>query len=998
MKHLLALLAATTLVCDVAYARESGDIRGEIVDADGLPVPGAELILSGADLAGERRVTTGADGGFRFDGLLPGVYDLSVVFAGSPRASAKVVVNAERETWVALDIDLSDNVEEIDVVYIQPVIDTTDSSVSHTMTQAYLQNLPTGRSYQDIVNTLPGVSGRVDTSEGGGGSGNPSVRGEGQYGNSYTLDGVSMRDPATKTFGQDVNYDAIEEIQVYTDGAPAEFGQFTGMAVNVVTKDGGDEHHGSAALFYSQHAWVGKERFRSLFDPGSGREILFENSRSWNPNIALTAGGPILKEKLWYFTALDFGVDLFQGRTACDAEDDAEACKERLATDEARERRRDLQSDTIGGNLIAKLTWFPREDLVVRYLYNQGIGFTGKENAGDPLVAPEADTNRRQSSMMHLVTLTWIPDERTELVWRAGFNQLSLDVVPVSGDELAPSFTDFNGVQRGNAANFDLNDRFRVGGGFTLRKFVPNAAGTHDIKMGAEYWWLKETRDLLHTGRTNIDYIGADGQPAGFSADVGTEYAAGPPTIDPDTGELVYPYPCSNPDGSDCGFRQHWTNAGALGTRAHTFFAFLQDDWTPTKGLTFNVGARLDIEDGRNDSNERPISQVVGEYALPPDERTACAEGEPQGPCTLGPLFMVSPRVGMNWDITRDNKTKLSAFYGWFYDLQGADFWSWANTRSADGYVRYGRDGAGDWSWLQTQDNIGNPLIYSDDARPARMTKVIVGLEREIIDLLAVGVRGIFSRTSDIPEDVNVDLDNWYVLNAPIKDRYYRAFEVWLNKRFDGHWQMFASYTLQESWGTNPGQFETASGADSGSNGNNVGVFLDDIGEESVRKLYYDLGYGSFMEGFKGLGRYSVTDPEFQDDAGYKGYLPYHSFHSIKVNGSYTAPWGTTLGVVYEFDSGHAWQKRTLVNFYGYDGMAQGRGTRFMPAVHYLDVHLAHTFTFPKEDSLELSLDLFNLPGLFTPVTYFENDTPGFGSTLYRQSPRSLRAGLKYRW
>ena len=66
--------------------------------------------------------------------------------------------------------------------------------------------------------------------------------------------------------------------------------------------------------------------------------------------------------------------------------------------------------------------------------------------------------------------------------------------------------------------------------------------------------------------------------------------------------------------------------------------------------------------------------------------------------------------------------------------------------------------------------------------------------------------------------------------------------------------------------------------------------------------------------------------------------------------------------------------------------------------MHYLDVHLAHTFEFPKEDSLELSLDVFNLPGLFTPVTYFENDTPGFGSTLYRQSPRSLRAGLKYRW
>lgn len=992
------LTLLTVLVADVAYARETGDIRGQISDTDGLGVPNAEIVLSGADLAGERRVNTDADGGFRFDALLPGTYDLTVSFGGTPRASAKVVVNVERSTWVALTIDLGANVETVDVVYIQPVIDATRSGVSHVMTQGYLQNLPTGRSYQDIVNTLPGVSGRVDTSEGGGGDGNPSVRGEGQYGNSYTLDGVSMRDPATKTFGQDVNYDAIEEIQVYTDGAPAEFGQFSGMVVNVVTKDGGDEHHGSAALFYDQHAWVGSERLRSLFDPGSGREILFENSRSWNPNLAITAGGPIIKEKLWYFTALDFGVNLFQGRTACEPDEDADACKERLSTADARASRRALQSNTYGGNLIAKLTWFPQDDLVVRYLYNQGIGFTGREAAGDPLTDPVADTNRRQSSMMHLATVTWIPNADTELVWRAGFNQLSLDVVPVSGDELTPAYIDQQGVLRGNASNFDLNDRFRVGGGFTFRRHVSHLAGDHTFKMGAEYWWLKETRDLLHTGRTDVPWVNDDGTPGGYDADVGTEYSAGQPVVDPATGEVTYPWPCNNADGSDCGFRQHWTNVGPLGTKAHTFFAFLQDDWSPTRSLTFNLGARLDIEDGRNDSNQRPAAQHVDEYALPPEDRTQCPEGSPQGPCTLGPLFMVSPRLGMAWDITRDNKTKLSAFYGWFYDLQGADFWSWANTRSSDGYLRYGRDDAGEWQWLQTQDPVGNPLIYDKRARPARMVKVMVGLEREIVDLLAIGVRGIFSRTRNIPEDIDVDLDNWYVLNAPIKDRYYRAFEVWLEKRFDERWQFLASYTLSESWGTSPGQFETASGADSGSNGNNVGVYLDDVGEQAIRELYYNAGYGWLLEGFKGLGHYSVTDPEYYDDAGYKGYLPYHSFHMVKVNGSYTAPFGTTIAAIYEFDSGHAWQKRTRVPFYGYDGMAQGRGTRFMPAVHYLDMRLAHLVELPKEDSLEITFDVFNLPGFFKPVTYFENDTVGFGSTLFRQAPRSLRLGLKYRW
>jgi hypothetical protein len=87
-----------------------------------------------------------------------------------------------------------------------------------------------------------------------------------------------------------------------------------------------------------------------------------------------------------------------------------------------------------------------------------------------------------------------------------------------------------------------------------------------------------------------------------------------------------------------------------------------------------------------------------------------------------------------------------------------------------------------------------------------------------------------------------------------------------------------------------------------------------------------------------------------------------------------------------------------LVPFYGYDAFGEGRGTRMMPAVHYVDVRAAHQIDFSEHTSLELSLDVFNLPGFAQSITYFENDTVGFGSTLYRQAPRSIRATVKYRW
>lgn len=990
MRTLFSLLAASMVVVSVAEARETGDIRGQVTDADGLGVPGAEIVLSGADLAGEKRITTDSDGNFRFDFLDTGTYLVTVWWEGRPKISAQVGVNAEKSTWVPFEIDLTSSTEVVEVVSIQPVIDTTTSSVSHTLGQGYLQNMPVGRSYQDVVATLPGVYGRVDTSSGGGGDGNPSVRGEGQAGNSYSFDGVSTRDPATKTFGQSLNFDAIQEVQVYTDGAPAEFGQFTGMAVNVEVKDGGDEHHGSAALFYSQHAYVGKEAFQLRLDPGSEREVLFANGRSWSPTLNLTAGGPLLKEKLWYFLAADADVSLFQGSKPCTEGDgtDFDACKEASKSDAWKAERKTAQSNSYSGQVLAKLTWFPIDTVKVSYMFKGDMAWSPKENAGDPAVSPEADTNRKSMGQFHLLTAKWVPDDKTELVFRAGYNGTTLDIVPVSGSHDLIGSTDQYGVNHNNATNFDLNDRIRAGGGLVFNRRFEGISGSHNFKIGSEYWYLKETRDLQWTGETTINWIDQSGTDTGVATAVGTEFKAVP----------TAGYNCLNPDGSDCGIVEYHTNVGPLGTKAHTWFGFIQDDWTPVKPLTFNVGLRFDMEDGRNDANKRPTAQYASEFALPAEERTTCPEGTSQKRCTLGPLFMTSPRIGMAWDITKDHKTKFSAFYGWFYDLSGADFWQWANTQSSDGFVRYRRNASGDLVWASTQDPVGSPLIYDKKAHPSKQEMVVVSLEREVVDLLAVGVRGIFRRTNGLLEDVDVDFNNWYVMNAPNKQRFYRGLEIWVEKRWDEVWQALVSYSLSESWGHSPGQNESASNDASGSNGNNVGVYLDEIGEASVRQGFMEGGPRGLINGFGGLGHYSVTDPTYNNDAGWLGYLPYHSFHMVKANVSYKMPWGTKIGAVYEFDSGHAWQKRTFVPYYGYSGLAQGRGGRFMPAAHYLDVRVAHQFEFRNEQSLELSFDIFNLPGFMKPISYWENDSPGFGSVWYRQSPRSIRLGVKYRW
>ena len=67
-----------------------------------------------------------------------------------------------------------------------------------------------------------------------------------------------------------------------------------------------------------------------------------------------------------------------------------------------------------------------------------------------------------------------------------------------------------------------------------------------------------------------------------------------------------------------------------------------------------------------------------------------------------------------------------------------------------------------------------------------------------------------------------------------------------------------------------------------------------------------------------------------------------------------------------------------------------------MPPTHYVDIRVAHAFAFSETKNLEITADIFNLPGFEAPVTYMENDIDSFGLTLYRQAPRSVRLGMRY--
>ncbi len=456
----LLLLPASMLVAPLVQAAETGDIKGHIVDEMDLAVPGAKVILSGVNIAGELTTTTDADGNFRLVAVPPGTHDLVVRKDNFAPMAYTVVVRLDETAFVPVTLSVKSTAGEVIVVEeMLPVIDTSRSAVSTQLTAEMLQNLPVGRSYQDVVNTVPGVYGRIDTESGGPGGGNPSVRGEGQTGNNYLIDGISTRDPATKTFGTSVNFDAIQEIQVYTDGLPAEFSQATGMLVNVVTKDGGDEHFGSAS-YYTNFDLSGREDM--ILDIEQQQEVPTEARSFWNHELSLTAGGPIIREKLWYFAA----ADLTRSHIDFEGADP------------------NAPNVTNGGSGFAKLTWFASPALTLQYQFS--LSLTDIQNFDTSgLVEPMAQADYRSNDITNIISARIRPWVNSEFELKLSTLNSSINVVPVSGDEDTPAIYDADtGGYYQNWTEYDYNDRSRMGGSLKYTQLVQNFLGDHRFKTG----------------------------------------------------------------------------------------------------------------------------------------------------------------------------------------------------------------------------------------------------------------------------------------------------------------------------------------------------------------------------------------------------------------------------------------------------------------------------------------------------------------------------------
>jgi len=295
---LVCLISAVSIASALAQGGITATMKGRVVDKDGSGLPGVVVqIRSSAQPTGNKQVPTDIEGNYRIP-LLPPANDymIKIDYPGfAPLELGPIDLDPGKTTVQDISLpSIEDTIETVHVEASGNIVDTESTKTASAYNEEFIEGLPIiGTNFQDILILAPGVT---DTD----GDGNPNVHGARDTGLQIRLDGGNITDPASGTFGQNLNNDIIEELEIITAGASAEFGRADGGFANIITKSGGNEFEGKFSL-----------RFRSYFLNGDVAQDNDVNNfdaqevdyRDIIPTLSL--GGAIVRDKLWYFGSLE---------------------------------------------------------------------------------------------------------------------------------------------------------------------------------------------------------------------------------------------------------------------------------------------------------------------------------------------------------------------------------------------------------------------------------------------------------------------------------------------------------------------------------------------------------------------------------------------------------------------------------------------------------------------------------------------------------------------
>ena len=303
---ILFLLIAGLMSGFVARAEVGGKITGVVKDQTGAVIPGAAVEVTNTQTGAKLSATTDEEGAFTFPVLAVGQYQLDVAIDGF-QPYRKTGLAIDINSALVLDVTLQVKAQDQSVVVTEGAaqVETTDTQLGQVLGSTKVTEIPlNGRSYTDLFATQVGVtplttSGAGNSTSGGGfgtvpvagatNTGQFSINGQREDANGFSINGASVQEGIGQQAGIIPNLDSIAEFRILTSNADAEYGNYSGGLINVVTKSGGNAFHGSVFEFLRNTKLDAKNHF-------STQRSIFQQNQYGG-----TLGGPIKRNKLFFF-------------------------------------------------------------------------------------------------------------------------------------------------------------------------------------------------------------------------------------------------------------------------------------------------------------------------------------------------------------------------------------------------------------------------------------------------------------------------------------------------------------------------------------------------------------------------------------------------------------------------------------------------------------------------------------------------------------------------